>query len=77
MRDEINHLSRPCPCCTPSKWRIHLLILILIQARLTNVFGSTGKSLLDPQELLRFMMTKATEQQQRVEVVEETMTEWE
>lgn len=36
-----------------------------------------GKSLLDSPELLRFMITEAAERQRRVEVVEETMTEWE
>lgn len=35
-----------------------------------------GKSLLDSPQLLWFMMTEAAERQQRVEVVEETMTEW-
>lgn len=39
--------------------------------------GAMGKSLLNSPELLRFMMTEAAERQQRVEVVEETTTEWE
>lgn len=39
--------------------------------------GTMGKSLLDSPKLLRFMMTEAAERQQRVEVVKETMTEWE